>query len=62
MEAIAVLEPYLRAGFLLGVARDLPLEDAARLGSLAASEVIAHWGPRPMVKLSDLAKENGLKI
>ncbi len=50
------------AGFLLGLARGLPLEDAGRLGSLAASEVIAHWGPRPMVRLSDLAAERGLGL
>ncbi|MGA0543726.1 adenosine kinase [Brevundimonas sp. VNH65] len=50
------------AGFLLGVARGLPLEAAGRLGSLAASEVIAHWGPRPMVKLADLAAQNGLSV
>ncbi|WP_292069103.1 adenosine kinase [Brevundimonas sp. UBA7534] len=48
------------AGFLLGLARGLPLDQAGALGSLAAAEVIAHWGPRPMVKLSDLAAEQGL--
>ncbi len=50
------------AGFLLGLARGLSLEDAGKLGSLAASEVIAHWGPRPQVKLSDLATEKGLTL
>ena len=50
------------AGFLLGLARGLSLEDAGKLGSLAASEVIAHWGPRPQVKLSDLAAEKGLTL
>ena len=50
------------AGFLLGLARGLPLEDAGKLGSLAAAEVIAHWGPRPMVKLEDLAREAGLRL
>lgn len=50
------------AGFLLGVARGLPLEDAGKLGSLAASEVIAHWGPRPMVDLAELAGQNGLRL
>lgn len=48
------------AGFLLGLARDLPLETCGRLGSLAASEVIAHWGPRPQVSLKDLAGREGL--
>ncbi|MBJ7509756.1 PfkB family carbohydrate kinase, partial [Brevundimonas sp.] len=50
------------AGFLLGLARGLSLEEAGKLGSLAASEVIAHWGPRPMVKLADLAGEHGLRV
>jgi sugar/nucleoside kinase (ribokinase family) len=50
------------AGFLLGLARGLELEAAGRLGSLAASEVIAHWGPRPMVSLKALAEANGLAL
>ncbi|MBX9614443.1 MAG: adenosine kinase [Caulobacteraceae bacterium] len=50
------------AGFLLGVARGLTLEQSGKLGSLAASEVIAHWGPRPMVRLADLAAQHGLTL
>lgn len=50
------------AGFLLGVARGLTLEQSGKLGSLAASEVIAHWGPRPMVRLDALAKQHGLAL
>ncbi len=50
------------AGFLLGLARGLSLEDAGKLGSLAAAEVIAHWGPRPMTSLEGLAKEAGLTL
>ncbi|PZT94268.1 MAG: adenosine kinase, partial [Brevundimonas sp.] len=50
------------AGFLLGLARGLTLEQAGKLGSLAASEVIAHWGPRPMVRLADLAAEHALDL
>ena len=50
------------AGFLLGLARGLTLEDAGKLGSLAASEVIAHWGPRPMVRLDQLAGDTGLRL
>ena len=50
------------AGFLLGVARGLSLEDAGKLGSLAAAEVIAHWGPRPMTSLEALAKDAGLRL
>ena len=48
------------AGFLLGLARSLPLETCGKLGSLAAAEVIAHWGPRPQVSLKDLAEREGL--
>ena len=50
------------AGLLLGVARGLTLAAAGRLGSLAASEVIAHWGPRPMVSLAKLARDSGLAL
>ena len=50
------------AGFLLGLARGLSLEDAGKLGSLAAAEVIAHWGPRPMVPLERLARNAGLNL
>lgn len=48
------------AGFLLGLARGLPLDTCGRLGSLAAAEVIAHWGPRPLVSLQELAAKEGL--
>jgi len=50
------------AGFLLGLARGLSLEECGKLGSLAAAEVIAHWGPRPMTSLAELAKARGLKL
>jgi len=50
------------AGFLLGLARGLSLEDSGKLGSLAAAEVIAHWGPRPMTSLEGLAKDAGLTL
>jgi sugar/nucleoside kinase (ribokinase family) len=50
------------AGFLLGLARDLSLAESGALGSLAAAEVIAHWGPRPMVSLKALADEAGLTL
>ena len=43
------------AGFMFGLARGRPLADCARLGSLAAAEVISHYGPRPQVALADLA-------
>jgi len=50
------------AGFLLGVARGMPLTDAARLGTLAAAEVIGHIGPRPATSLADLAGQAGFAI
>jgi sugar/nucleoside kinase (ribokinase family) len=48
------------AGFLFGLAQGRPLEACARLGSLAAAEVISHVGPRPQVSLKDLVIEQGL--
>jgi sugar/nucleoside kinase (ribokinase family) len=48
------------AGFMFGLARGRSLPDCARLGSLAASEVISHYGPRPQVNLQTLAAEKGL--
>ena len=48
------------AGFMFGLARGRSLPDCARLGSLAASEVISHYGPRPQVSLQTLAAEKGL--
>ena len=50
------------AGFLLGFARKLPHAASARLGALAAAEVISHLGARPQRKLSDLARENGMPV
>ena len=48
------------AGFLFGVAHDLPLETSGKLASLAAAEVISHIGARPAVPLDRLAREKGL--
>jgi sugar/nucleoside kinase (ribokinase family) len=48
------------AGFLFGLANGRALDDCARLGALAAAEVIGHYGPRPLVSLKDLAAEKGL--
>jgi sugar/nucleoside kinase (ribokinase family) len=39
------------AGFLYGYSRSRPLAECARLGSIAAAEVISHVGPRPLVPL-----------
>jgi sugar/nucleoside kinase (ribokinase family) len=43
------------AGFLAGVARDLPLENSLRLGAICAAEVIQHYGARPEADLKALA-------
>ena len=43
------------AGFLYGLAKDLPLPECGRLGSVAAAEVISHMGPRPETNLRKLA-------
>jgi sugar/nucleoside kinase (ribokinase family) len=48
------------AGFLYGLARGEDHVTCARLGGLAAAEVIQHIGARPEANLSDLARENGL--
>jgi sugar/nucleoside kinase (ribokinase family) len=48
------------AGVLYGLTQGLPLETCGRLGSLAASEVISHYGPRPHTNYGALAKANGL--
>jgi sugar/nucleoside kinase (ribokinase family) len=45
------------AGFLFGLSRGRDLVTCARVGSLAAAEVIAHVGARPMVPLADLARD-----
>lgn len=43
------------AGFLFGLARNMPLAECGRLGSVAAGEVISHMGPRPETSLKALA-------
>ena len=48
------------AGFMLGLAQGKPLDVCARLGGLAAAEVISHYGPRPQVSLAELAAAHGL--
>jgi sugar/nucleoside kinase (ribokinase family) len=48
------------AGFLAGLAQDLDLIDCARLGGLAAAEIISHLGARPQANLRDLARQQGL--
>jgi len=48
------------AGFLFGYAKGLPLATCARLGHIAAAEVISHFGPRPEVSLASLALAAGI--
>jgi sugar/nucleoside kinase (ribokinase family) len=48
------------AGFLAGIAHDLAARDCARLGALAAAEVIGHLGARPQANLAELARAEGL--
>ena len=47
------------AGFMFGLSRGRPLQQCGRLASLAAAEVISHYGPRPQVSLKDLAASKG---
>ena len=48
------------AGFLYGLSQGRQLGVCARLGHLAAAEVIQHYGPRPQTSLKDLAIAAGL--
>jgi sugar/nucleoside kinase (ribokinase family) len=43
------------AGFLFGMTRNASLFDCGRLGSVAASEIIGHFGARPLTDLRALA-------
>ena len=47
-------------GFLYGVAQGSSYAACGRLGSIAAAEVISHYGARPAVSLRDLAITAGL--
>lgn len=50
------------AGFLFGLSRGLPLAVCARLGHIAAAEVISHYGPRPETPYADLARKAGIFV
>ena len=50
------------AGFLVGLSRGRDYRTSARLGALAAAEVIQHVGARPAVSLKALAAENDLSV
>lgn len=48
------------AGFLYGLTHGRDLASSGRLGSLAAAEVIGHYGARPETSLKELARKAGL--
>jgi adenosine kinase len=50
------------SGFLVGLSRGVDNRTAARLGALAAAEVIQHLGARPEASLKDLARQNGFDL
>jgi sugar/nucleoside kinase (ribokinase family) len=50
------------AGFLAGFTRGFEAADCARLGTLAAAEIIQHVGARPTADLAALAAESGFAI
>jgi len=50
------------AGFLFGLARGRDHVTAARLGAVAAAEVIGHLGARPATSLKALAEQNDLPV
>jgi len=50
------------AGFLVGLTRGADNRTAARLGALAAAEVIQHLGARPETSLKALARDNGFDL
>lgn len=48
------------AGFLFGVTRGRDLATSGRMGAIAASEVISHYGPRPQADLKELMLAKGV--
>jgi len=42
------------AGFLAGYTRGLPMAECGRIGAIAASEVISHFGARPLADLRQM--------
>ncbi len=50
------------AGFLAGYTKGLDLTSSAKLGALAAAEIIQHIGARPQTDLANLAAQNGLAL
>jgi sugar/nucleoside kinase (ribokinase family) len=49
------------AGFLYGLSQQMSLTDCARIGGIAAAEIISHFGARPEAALRELVKKR-LKI
>jgi len=50
------------AGFLLGLARQHDIAASARLGAVAAAEVIGHLGARPEISLADHVRRAGITL
>lgn len=50
------------AGFLAGLTGQKSLETCAKLGALAAAEIIQHIGARPLADLRQLAAQSGIAI
>lgn len=50
------------AGFLLGLAQNRSLDEAGRMGAIAAAEVISHFGARPETGLKALAEQAGIEF
>ncbi len=48
------------AGYLYGLTQGRPLDECARIGGLAAAEVIQHVGPRPQKSLKELLEQSGI--
>ena len=46
------------AGFLYGFVRGKPIEQCGKIGSIVASEVITHMGPRPLVPLTTVVPKS----
>ena len=49
------------AGFLYGLARGHDMQTCARMGSVAAREVISHYGPRPEADVKELFRNHGFE-
>ncbi|MFZ9369745.1 MAG: adenosine kinase, partial [Ilumatobacteraceae bacterium] len=46
------------AGFIYGFVRGKPIEQCGKIGSIVASEVITHIGPRPLVTLTTVVPKS----